>query len=262
MQSNLVYLYPIWEVALLMVGLAALATVILEVAVRRLMPRDKRHEHNDATAGVFSVIGVTFAVLIAFVATAAWENFNKARAASYTEAITVLDVDDALAALTVPVRAAMHDRLVAYLRTVIQIEWPAQDEGRVTDRASAQLDLLVRQAIRLKPSDIAEPGLHEMLLQALIRLRDARQDRMLAAQTAVPAVVWIVTVIGGAITIAFSSFLGVASLRLHLAMACSLAISGVLVLIMILALSNPFRVDFRIPFQQVLERVQPTAATP
>lgn len=262
MQTNLVYRYPIWIVACVMVGLAALATVILELGVRRFLPAESRHEYNDATAGVFSVIGVTFAVLLAFVATAAWENFNKAKAASYTEAICALDVDDALAGLAGPERMAMHGELVAYLKTVTNVEWPAQDKGQIIDYASAKLDGLIRQAIRLKPSDLADPDLHGLLLQSLIRLRDARQNRMLAAQTAVPAVVWIVTIIGGAITIAFSSFLGVANLTLHLAMACTLAISGVLVLIMILALSNPFRGDFRIPFEQVLERVQSAGAAP
>ena len=51
-----------------------------------------RRGHNDATAAIFSVIGVTFAVLLAFVAMLAWEHFNKAKAASYTEAALVLDV--------------------------------------------------------------------------------------------------------------------------------------------------------------------------
>jgi hypothetical protein len=41
---------------------------------------------------VFSVIGVTFAVLLAFVAMLAWGHFSRAKAASYVEAAFVLDV--------------------------------------------------------------------------------------------------------------------------------------------------------------------------
>jgi hypothetical protein len=259
MQPGMVYRYPIWTVALLMIGLSSLGTVLLELTVRRFVSARSRREHNDATAAVFSVVGVTFAVLLAFVASVAWENFNRAKAASYTEAALALDVDDALIGFEGPRASAMHADLVGYLETVIGVEWPAQAEGQVIDRASVDLDALNREALRLRPSGPAEVNLHALLLQSLVRLRDARQDRMLAAQTTVPSIVWVVTVIGGALTIAFSSFLGIARLGLHLAMSCTLAISGVLVLVMILALSNPFRGDFRVsmqPFERVLERVQ------
>jgi len=56
------------------------------------------------------------------------------------------------------------------------------------------------------------------------RLWDARQQRLLAAETTIPAVVWIVTLVGGGLTIAFGSFLGVPSLGIHLAMSAALAI--------------------------------------
>ena len=64
-----------------------------------------------------------------------------------------------------------------------------------------------------------------------------REQRLLAAETTIPAVVWIVTLVGGALTIAFGSFLGVPSLGMHLAMSATLAISGVLVVILIIALT-------------------------
>ncbi len=46
---------------------------------------------------------------------------------------------------------------------------------------------------------------------------------------------------------------------MHLAMSAALAVSGALVLILIIALSNPFRGDFRVsthPFDQVLAQIQ------
>lgn len=258
MQPDMVYRYPIWTVAILMVGLSILGTVLLELMVRRFLSARTRREHNDATAAAFSVVGVTFAVLLAFVAMAAWENFNKAKAASYTEAALVLDVGEVLIGLDDPRGTVMQADLIGYLETVIAVEWPAQAKGQVVDGASAYLDALNRKALLFRPSSPAEINIHALLLQSLTRLRDAREDRMLAAQTTVPAIVWIVTVIGGGLTIAFSSFLGVGKLGLHLAMSCTLAVSGMLVLIMILALSNPFRGDLRVsmqPFEQVLERV-------
>jgi len=88
---------------------------------------------------------------------------------------------------------------------------------------------------------------------------------LLAAETTIPAVVSIVTIAGGALTIAFGSFLGVPSLRYDRAISAALAISGGLVLILIIALSNPFRGDFRVstlPFDRVLARIEASSGGP
>ena len=75
------------------------------------------------------------------------------------------------------------------------------------------------------------------------------------------AVVWVVTLVGGGLTIAFASFLGFPSLGMHLALSAMLTISGAL-MILIIALSNPFRGDFRVstlPFDRVLSQIQASA---
>jgi hypothetical protein len=259
MQPGMVYQYPLWGVALLLVGLAALGAMLFELAVHQFLSIELRRRHNDAAAAIFSVIGVTFAVLLAFVAMLAWEGFNKAKAASYAEAASVMDVYNVSVGLAGPETSQMRDDIIGYLETLVRVEWPAQAEGRIVDRGSSSLEKLNRIAIGLKPSSVADGNLHAQLLQSLSRLHDARQQRLLAAETTIPAVVWIVTIVGGALTIAFSSFLGVPSLGMHLAMSAALAISGVLVLILIIALSNPFRGDFRVstlPFDRVLARIE------
>jgi hypothetical protein len=73
---------------------------------------------------------VTFAVLLAFVAMLAWEGFNKAKAAAYAEASTVLG-------LTGPQTSQMRGPVIGYLETVVRVEWPAQAEGLVVDKGKA-----------------------------------------------------------------------------------------------------------------------------
>jgi hypothetical protein len=265
MQPGMVYQYPLWGVGILLVGLAALGAVFFELAARQFLSVEFRRGYNDVTAAIFSVIAVTFAVLLAFVAMLAWDGFNKAKAASYAEASGVLDVYDASVGLADPDMSAMRDDIIGYLETVVRVEWPAQAEGRTVDRGAAYLEKLNGIAIGLKPSGVADGNLQALLLQSLTRLRDARQQRLLAAETTIPAVVWVVTLVGGGLTIAFSSFLGFPSLGMHLVMSAMLAISGVLVLVLIIALSNPFRGDFRVstlPFDRVLSQIQAPAIHP
>ena len=94
MQPGMVYEYPLWGVGLLLAGAAALGALLLGLAVRLLLSLELRRRHNDVAAAIFSVIGVTFAVLLAFVAMAVWDHYNAAMATSYAEAGSVRDVYD------------------------------------------------------------------------------------------------------------------------------------------------------------------------
>jgi len=192
MQPDMVYQYPLWAVGFLLVGLAALGAVLFELVVHQFLSIELRRRHNDVAAAIFSVVGVTFAVLLAFVAMLAWDGFNKAKATAYAEAATVLDVYNVAVGLAGPETAAMRDDIVSYLETVIRVEWPAQAEGLVADRGNAYLQKLNALANSLKPSSVADGNLHAQLLQSLVRLSDARQQRLLAAETTIPSVVWIV----------------------------------------------------------------------
>jgi hypothetical protein len=142
MQPGMVYQYPLWWVGLLLVGLAALGAVLCELAAYQFLSIQLRRMHNDVAAAIFSVIGVTFAVLLAFVAMLAWEGFNKAKAAAHAEAALVLDVYNVSVGFAGPVMVSMRDDIIGYLETVVRVEWPAQAEGRIVDRGAAYLERL------------------------------------------------------------------------------------------------------------------------
>ena len=258
MHPDAVYLYPIWAVGLSMAAGAIGASLFLEMLVRRFVPARIRRRHNVLTASIFSIVGVTYAVLLAFVAMLAWEEFNAAKAASGREAILLVDLDRTAAALTEPAGAALRGDVAAYARAVIATEWPAQAQGRDAPAGEPILDHANGIVAALHPADLGAANVQGALLAAMSRLRDARDERRAAAETTIPDVVWFVVVAGGAVTMTFAALLGTSSLRLHLVLAALLALSGVLVLVMIVALSHPFRGDFRVtarPFEAALARM-------
>ena len=235
MSPDMVYQYPIWAVGLLLVGAAVFGAILLELCARRLLSIELRRRHNDVAAAIFTIIGVTSAVLLAFVAMLAWEGFNRAKAASYAEAALIGDVYNLSVGFGDPEKSSIRNELFGYARRVVTVEWPAQAEGRMVDEDSIYLDGLNKMALALHPPRQTDGDLHSLLLQTIERLWDARQQRLLAAQTTIPDIVWFVLIVGGALTIAFGSFLGAPSLRMQLAMLAVLAASGALVLILIIA---------------------------
>ena len=62
--------------------LGVVLAVLVELTARATVPVEFRRRHNDVAAAMLSIIGVTYAVLLAFVAMLAWEGFNQATAAS------------------------------------------------------------------------------------------------------------------------------------------------------------------------------------
>jgi hypothetical protein len=87
--------------------------------------------HNDVAAAIFSVIGVTFAVLLGFVAIVVWEHYNAAKATSYAEAGSVRDVYYVSLEFSEPDKALLSDGILGYVETVVRVEWPAQARGLI-----------------------------------------------------------------------------------------------------------------------------------
>ena len=63
--------------------LVAVAGLIL---VQHLVPPALRQEHNDVAGFIYAVLGVAYAVLLAFVVIVVWEKYDQARATVETQA--------------------------------------------------------------------------------------------------------------------------------------------------------------------------------
>ena len=265
MHAEKVYEYPILAVGVLLVGLSIIGAIVVELVVRRFLAIDLRRQHNDVAAAVFSVIGVTFAVLLAFVVMLTFEGYQSARTAAGSEAMVVRDVADAAAGLAEPTRSHLRNGLSSYLREVIDREWPAQSAGRFDDSAAGSLRELDAFAAGYHAVGPIDTNYHAALLSALTRMQDARAVRQLAASNIVPPIVWVVMLLGGSLTVASASFLGAPSLGMQLTMSATLSASGAMVVVLIIALSQPFRGDFRVStgsFERVLASIRSDAPKP
>ncbi|WP_428484924.1 hypothetical protein [Rhodopila sp.] len=260
MQPQMIASLPIWLAGLLIAGFAMMGAVLVELLVRRLISLEVRTNHSTAASAMFNVVGTTYAVLLAFVAMLAWDGFNKAQSVTDTEASLVQNVYQLVDGLTGPDMVTMRSDIIAYAATVVETEWPAQAKGIVPRADDPTLIRLTRTALHLRPGNIADGDLHTLLLDDLTKLSSVRRERLLVQRNPIPLIVWLVLLAGGSISVAFASFLGARSLRMHLVMSFLLTLSGALVLLLIVALSNPFRGDFRIspePFERVLAQMTP-----
>jgi Protein of unknown function (DUF4239) len=111
-----------------------------------------------------------------------------------------------------------------------------------------------------KPSDGSTIALKSELIRTANDLFQARRNRLEAATSGIPAVMWTITLSGGALTIIFSFFFGMPDFRIHLAYSGMLAVSLALVIVLILALDRPFRGDLAISterFEEISKGIVP-----
>src|SRR5215467_3215869 len=103
------------------IGLSVLALAVFHLAV----PHRIREAHNDVAGFTIAVVGPIYAVLLAFIAVAVWENFGRAEELIRREANLVGNLYRDTVGLPAQTAADLRHDLFVYAETVIQDEWPA-----------------------------------------------------------------------------------------------------------------------------------------
>jgi len=245
MLAGWIYNHPTWLVGSLIVGLFVLISCIGLVIVHRLVPVKTRRSHNDIVGFTIAVVGVVYAVLLAFIAVATWETFRKSDNVVADEASYVGDVFRNTIGVPDDLARKLRGHLNEYIDVVIHQEWPAQQEGRL-EEASWQRgwDILADvhfDIARFRPANAGEAVLQGQLLRSLNRLYDARRGRLLAAAEHVTPVVWWIIALGAMLTVSFSYLFGPPNFKMHAIITGMLAASLAVVMVLIVALDYPFR---------------------
>src|SRR5215207_3974639 len=71
---------------LLIVAVAVVVAVGGLVVVQRLVPTERRKQHNDVAGFIYAVLGVSYAVLLGLMLIAVWEKWNSAESITTDEA--------------------------------------------------------------------------------------------------------------------------------------------------------------------------------
>ena len=247
MMSTLVKMHPIWQSGAIVLGLTIMAALTMQLVVQRFLPQRLRREHTELGSVIFSVIGVTYAVLLTFVATTAWEQHTAAETLARREANLVDALYTSSQGAPAETATAIRTALTSYLEHVIEVEWPAQIAGHPISSSSPLLTALERGIIASPNGTTWDAPVRGFMIATFADLVSVRRDRLLATHGTIPDIVWIVLLSGGALMVSFSFILEAPNAVLHLMMTAALVTSGVLVLLLVAGLSSPFQGEVTIP---------------
>ena len=125
---------PVWLSGLLLVGLTTVLAMVGPRLVRRFVTLEELTANNEVAGFKFAVVGVLYAVLLAFAIIVVWEKFNDAESMVAREAGATANIYRLSQGLGDDPGSALRKALTGYLKVTIAEDWPAMERGR--DRKS------------------------------------------------------------------------------------------------------------------------------
>jgi heme/copper-type cytochrome/quinol oxidase subunit 2 len=218
------------------VGLGMLGALL----VRRRFDHDTLESHKEAASAIFHVIGVIYAVLLAFVVVIAWEQFKSAETTAGDEAVMAGNVYREAIALGQQGRA-LRVALQSYARSVAYIEWNHMAKyQKDSPQTIAALNTVWHTLKYVRPRGATQVQLLSNAINDVGRMSEDRRTRVIDSTAEIPAPLWIALIVGGAITIGFVYLVAIERFAAQAAMVAALGTIIAVSLFVILTLDLPF----------------------
>jgi hypothetical protein len=250
---------------LLLVLAACVYSIGLMLGTRFVYGVDRLRLNNEVAGFKFAVIGVFYAVLLAFVVVAVWENFRDTEGTVRNEAKAAVDLHRVASVLPGPSNADIRKEVVTYVKDVLSVEWPRMAVGESSDVVAKDLDRLTRTVFAFNPGTTQEMVLYQTAQRLLAQLTDTRNERLDSADGSVPAVLWFVLIVGGLITLGYPAFFGSTHLGAQVLMTGSLAVLVAVALLLGIVFDYPFSGSVRVspvPFERALAEMSAASPAP
>jgi hypothetical protein len=198
-----------YPAAVSIIALAALAAALAAMFVQRVVGVEARRKHHEVGSTVFLQLGVVFAVLLAFVFSQAWGQYNQAAAAINLEVGAMHGVSMIAATLPPAQANAILSKERAYLESVVDREWPVMAARRTEDAGTdLKLQALIQEVANLKVTD--DQGEKKVTMMSLLDEAHAeRETRIFQAGSGIPVALWWVLI---AFTITFTLFVSLSEI--------------------------------------------------
>jgi hypothetical protein len=214
--------------------------------------------NNEIAGFKFAVVGVFYAVMLAFVVVAVWEDYSDTEDAVRNEAKAAVDLYRVAFALPKESGAEIQGRVVQYVQDVRRNAWSSMGVGKSSETVSKDLEKLSAAIFAVQPEDDRQFALYLHALNLLTVIADNRNERLDSADGSVPVILWFVLIVGGAITLGYPAFFAASNLMAQILMTASLAALVALSLLLGLAFDFPFTGNPHIsvaPFDEALKQM-------
>lgn len=250
-----------FQAFLLIIGAFLVPATISYVLARRTEHESRQRFHEIGIA-VFLQMGVIYAVIVAFVFTNVWDQFNDASNAVDREAVDLQNMADRAAYLPPEAAAAVRRALAQYMQSEVEDEWPAMARRAHSEQTTAAFTRLFGAIASVPPTNSLVTGTRESLLILIRDVRDQRQLRLFQLKTNVPSWLWTLLISFSAVLVFFVMASGVGHYGVQSMLVGIFAAFLAAILVTIHLLDYPFEGSIRIEPETIANTLQHIADIP
>ena len=231
---------PLLPAFLLVVVLPTAVAVGGTIVVRRRLRLTQLTANNEVAGFKFAVVGVIYAVLLAFAVFVVWDQLTAAESDVVHEAGSAVNLYRLAGGMDPRAGGTVRTLVTRYLETAIADDWPAMERGAGSETATQALNALYAGVFANQPGDSRQQAILAAALHELSEVTFARRERLLKASTVVPGVIWFGLISGAFVTVGFTWFFGARNLSAQILMTGGLSLIVCSGLLIILAIDHPF----------------------
>lgn len=236
-------------------GVSILITLVGLYLVRRIIGLENLRRNNEVAGVIIGIVGTIYAVILAFIVVVEWQKYTEASNTVATEANVLGDLSRMAERLSSEQRKQVLTELREYALSVSDDEWPLLAEGKSSDKTAGMLNKIWKSyVIDLSPQSPVETALYGESLRRLNDLSDSRRLRINSSRDGLPAMLWVVLVGGGIVTLCFTYFFGALNMRAQLLMVGALTGEIAFILVLIVSLDNPYRGELKMSSAPIHEQ--------
>ena len=239
--SNFYYTMPIWLTTILILALSLAIGLGSSIGVRRLFRLKPSREEEEIAINLMQVVAAYIGIMLAFSAVVVWQNFAEAQTAVHQEAASAAEFYRDMTTYG-PETAAARQDLRAYVGSVLKDEWPGLRTGESSTATETALANLFASFGKIRPQDGRDDAIYQEAFSKLNELVVLRRDRLIASRSTIPAIFWIVALIGSTLTVAYAS--AFSRSRYNTVMIAGTSMTLGLIFLFILTVNKPFKGQF------------------
>lgn len=234
--------YPAGISAILLSVVFALACQAL---LKNLLGKDRIRESHEVGGYYLSIAGTFYAVLLGLVVVDAMSNFKDAEKTLENEASALVNIY-ILAEKFPQQTRAIRDLATEYTEEVLNEELPMMAHFEISAKARNTALKLLGVLKNIEPVTENQKTLYSSILSETSALWEARRDRTKISNHGIPAVEWVVLIVGAIITIVFTFFFVIESSLIHFTMTGMIVLLISMSLYLVLLFGAPFSGDLRV----------------
>lgn len=232
---------PVLWMALIIFTVNYLVTAAIHWMITRLAVGERAVAFKAMSPGMLPSLGIIFGLLVGFIASQVWSDFDKAKLAVANEASALRTAMLLGQRLSPEDDAKLRDLVLNHVSAAVSEEWPAMSSRQATlVSLQSHLSDALKMTLAILPSDEGQQTAQHEIVTSLETALEARRQRIIISQSTVSSVKW-----AGLLLQALCTLLAIALAhsdnRLTNAIALGLFSTGVAVSIVLIAsYSRPF----------------------